>query len=193
MQEPLRQGGKLVKRRAAPSPCRERRYSAQETPAIAPLDTSVAGTSPSAMPPNKNSTPDKEKKSRWRLSNPFHSKDKDHKDGEPDPGPGDSAYFSSENINSSRSDLNTSADPSFASTERRNSRGEQLRPQATSLQPPATSITPPTPPTHTNLAPPAPPSQTARESSQENVHRETYQDEKTGNVVTTTTTTTVGN
>lgn len=73
----------------------------------------------SAMPSNKASTAEKgekEKRLKWRLSNPFHSKDKDRKDGGPDTELPDSAYASSE-PNNSFSEVDTNGMPSFSSSE----------------------------------------------------------------------------
>jgi len=71
------------------------------------------------MPSNKASTAEKgekEKRLKWRLSNPFHSKDKDRKDGGPDTELPDSAYASSE-PNNSFSEVDTNGMPSFSSSE----------------------------------------------------------------------------
>jgi hypothetical protein len=204
-----------VKRRtgsAGPSPSRDRalsgnRHSQQDTPAVPQIDLEAT-----PVPQETSTSAGKDKKSKWRLSNPFHSKDKERKDpvavtdGDPAPIPsppaatdrpvaartsattGDSAYFSSEHINSSN---NTSGHPSFSSAERRGSRGEQLLAPVVSLQPPRTSVTPPTPSAsvnHGHHAPQhsAPPAQA--QAQQEDAQRESYTDQKTGNVVTTTTT-----
>lgn len=211
MAEVPRQGGrKLVKRRtgsAGPSPSRDRaqsgnRHSQQDTPAVPQIDLETA-----PMPQETGTSPGKEKRSKWRLSNPFHSKDKERTDAVAvtagDPAPiqnpittenataaehsaraGDSAYFSSEHLNSSN---DTSGHPSFSSAERRGSRGEQLQAPTATLQPPATSVTPPTPSAPLNhgqvMQLPAQAHQDAGD-----VQRESYTDQRTGNVVTTTTT-----
>lgn len=208
MAEAPRQGGrKLVKRRtgsAGPSPSRDRarsgnRLSQQDTPAVPQLDTEAP-----PMPQDTGSSPGKDKKSKWRLSNPFHSKDKERKDSVAvatgDPAPiqsataapnpeatqntaraGDSAYFSSEHVDSSNA---TSGHPSFSSAERRGSRGEQLQAPTATLQPPTTSVTPPTPASLNQSQPPQQPTQ----NQQDDVQKDSYTDQKTGNVVTTTTT-----
>ena len=200
MPETQRPSAKLQKRRTgSASPARDRvnRNSQQDTPAVPPMNTDNSTTAH-----DSGTSSGKEKRSKWRLSNPFHSKDKERKDsvavaaGDPAPAEnrptahnpaiaGDSAYFSSEHGNSSRSDDNTSAHPSFSSNERRGSRGEQLQAPSTNLQPPTTSITPPTP--STSLSPPRNVLQPA-EMQSNNVQRESYTDQRTGNVVTTTTT-----
>jgi hypothetical protein len=209
-------GRKLVKRRtgsAGPSPSRDRaqsgnRHSQQDTPAVPQIDLEAP-----PMPQDTDTSAGKDKKSKWRLSNPFHSKDKERKDPAavtaahpaPIPSPpaatdrpaaartsattGDSAYFSSEHVNSSN---DTSGHPSFSSAERRGSRGEQLLAPTASLQPPTTSVTSPTPSasvSHGHHVPqqsasPAPPAQ----AQQDVVQSESYTDQRTGNVVTTTTT-----
>ena len=200
MPEVQRPGAKLQKRRtgsASPGRDRGNRQSQQDTPAIPPVNTANVGTAQ-----ENGTSPGKEKKSKFRLSNPFHSKGKERKDSvavaagdsaplESRPPPhnsaaaGDSAYFSSEHINSSRSDVNTSAHPSFSSNDRRASRGEQLQAPNTNLQPPATSVTPPTPSAslsgHGNT-------QQSTQAQSDNVQRDSYTDQRTGNVVTTTTT-----
>ncbi|KAF2656851.1 hypothetical protein K491DRAFT_596198 [Lophiostoma macrostomum CBS 122681] len=111
MQEPTRQGAKLVKRRptGSPSPTRGRLSSANpypgETPAVPPLNPSEASGSYSCVA-YSTMPEDKDKKSKWRLSNPFHSKDKDKDKERKDnrDSLGDSAYASSEPNNNSRSD-----------------------------------------------------------------------------------------
>lgn len=204
-------GRKLVKRRTgSASPSRRApsgsRLSQQDTPAVPPIDLEAT-----PMPQETGTSPGKEKRSKWRLSNPFHAKEKDRKDsvavaaGEPTPAPlrtsdtaerssaardsataGDSAYFSSEHVNSSN---NTSGNPSFSSAERRHSRGEQLQAPTATLQPP--SVTPPTPsasgsPSHATQLPPQP--SPSVQAQTDDVHRESYTDHRTGNVVVTTTT-----
>jgi hypothetical protein len=143
------------------------------------------------MAPSSNATSaEDKKKSKFRLSNPFHSKEKDKEVGKRDTvdtkehNPKrdtldtnfDSAYGSSE--------PSSSANPSFASNPGRVSGGEQWNPPApTSLAP--TASTPP--PQQHNLAPP-PAHSLQNRSSHENISRETYRDSGTGNIVTTTTT-----
>lgn len=214
MTELPRPGGrKLVKRRsgsAGPSPSRDRaqsgnRHSQPDTPAVPPIDLE---TTPM---PQEGTSPGKEKRSKWRLSNPFHAKDKDRKDsvavaaGDPVPvqisdtaerppaarnsaTAGDSAYFSSEHVNSSN---DTSGHPSFSSAERRGSHGEQLQAPTATLQPPTTSVTPPTPSASLSQGQatqlPLQPSPSVQAQT-DDVHRESYTDQRTGNVVTTTTT-----
>lgn len=230
MQEPTR---KLVKRRpASRSQSRERPSSAGRqagtTPAVTPwenTDTVPSVPPVPAMPSNGQSAADKEKKSKWRLSNPFHNKEKErHSTTESAVDSArerDSAYDSGSRTDGSRTDVNSSGIPSFSSTENRISRpvsGEQQRPAPQTVQaqhPPTPGVIPPTPPTLGQHAPPprhdpnAPPLPTSHgqhapsqlqpqhshpalttQRSQENLSRETYQDSKTGNVVTITTTTT---
>lgn len=148
-----------------------------------------ANTSQPMAAPNSASAEDKKKKSKFRLSNPFHSKEKDDvkkdvaetKDHNPKRDTVDtnfdSAYASSE--------PSSSANPSFAGNPNRTSGGgEQWNPsQASSQQ----GLRPTTPPAQRDsLAPPAPSLQ--NRSSHENIQRETYRDAGTGNIVTTTTT-----
>jgi hypothetical protein len=135
---------------------------------------------------------DDKKKSKFRLSNPFHSKEKDKdltkkdvsetKDHNPKRDTVDtnfdSAYGSSE--------PSSSANPSFASNPHRASGGELWNPTpATSSQQQPVTTTPP--PHHNSLAPP-PAHSLQNRSSHENISRETYRDAGTGNIVTTTTT-----
>lgn len=149
-----------------------------------------ANTSQPMAPSNNATSAEDKKKSKFRLSNPFHSKEKDKDLGKKDAidtkehNPKrdtldtnfDSAYGSSE--------PSSSANPSFASNPARVSGGEQWNPPApTSLAP--TTSTPPPP--QNNLAPPPAPSLQNR-SSHENISRETYRDVGTGNIITTTTT-----
>lgn len=133
---------------------------------------------------NNMSASEKERRSKWRLSNPFHSKDKDKDKDRPadrkdaPESTGDSAYFGSE--------PSSSANPSFASNPRPIS-GEQWHPNPAPFQAPTTNVTAPTPPANSSYAPP--PLQPMY-TNQENVSRETHQDLRTGNIVTTVTTTT---
>lgn len=200
MPEAQRPSAKLQKRRtgsASPGRDRAHRHSQQDIPTIPPVHTDNTMTTH-----DSGTSPGKEKRSKWRLSNPFHSKDKERKDsvavttGDLAPAQnrptahnpaiaGDSAYFSSDHGDSSRSDADTSVHPSFSSNERRSSRGEQLQAPSTNLQPPTTSIAPPTPSTVLNQS--HTPQQSA-EAQSNNVQRESYTDQRTGNVVTTTTT-----
>jgi hypothetical protein len=86
---------------------------------VPPLLSEQIDDSNSAMPLNKASAAEKrekKKRSKWRLSNPFHSKDKDSKDGGPDAELLDSAYASGEPNNSS-SEVDTNRMPSFSSSE----------------------------------------------------------------------------
>lgn len=198
MSEPQRQSRKLVKRN---SPSRERaqsqgkRHSQQDAPAVPPLNADAPAV------------PQDTRKSRWRLSNPFHGKDKERKDNAaviddpaPDPAPssntpatenpatrrGDSAYFSSEQVGSSRSDVNNSGHQSFSSSERPpQAPAANLQAANANLQPPNTSITPPTPASALGQ------SQATRanvETNQDNAQQQSYTDQRTGNVVVTTTT-----
>lgn len=203
------QGKKLVKRRpvgASRSPSRERgqaaagpHYTAHDAPAIPTLDPNA-----SSAEPVMGGDSEKDKKSKWRLSNPFHSKDKEREKEKKETrrdatGPTDSAYFS-DNVNSTRSDNVSSGDPSFVSSERRNSRGDQLQPQAEgSLRPSSDAPTlPATTPSEAadpqsagnkvNQTSPAA-AAAPKAPSQEQVKQETYEDRRTGCVVTTTTTT----
>jgi hypothetical protein len=142
------------------------------------------------MAPTTNASSEDKKKSKFRLSNPFHSKEKDKDNVKKDPLEPkehntnrdtvdtnfDSAYGSSE--------PNTSANPSFASNPHRASVGEPWNPPPAPVQPTATT-TPPPP--QSSLAPP-PTQSLQNRSSHENISRETYRDFGTGNIVTTTTT-----
>jgi hypothetical protein len=144
------------------------------------------------MAPTSNVSAEDKKKSKFRLSNPFHSKEKDKDNVKRDPletkehNPHrdtldtnfDSAYGSSE--------PNTSANPSFASNPHRASVGEQWNPTPATSQSfaPAPKTPPPQP---SNLAPP-PVQPLQNQSSHEDISRETYRDAGTGNIVTTTTT-----
>ena len=197
----------MKRRTGSASPSRNRagsRHSQQDTPAVPPIDLEAT-----PMPQETGTSPGKEKRSKWRLSNPFHAKEKDRKDsvavtaGDPSPlrtsdtaertsavrdsaTGGDSAYFSSEHINSSN---NTSGHPSFSSAERRHSRGEQLQAPTATLAPP--SVTPPTPSAslsqgHATQSTPQP--SPSVQAQTDDVHRESYTDNRTGNVVVTTTT-----
>jgi len=158
MQDTTRQGNKLVKRRpvGSRSPSRDRGPPAQhlsgDTPAVPALNDHGPKTPITGMGPSTSPT-DKEKKSKWRLSNPFHSKDKERHDVVDTTK--DSTYGSNEA--SSRSEISSSGIPSFSSTERRNSNpnrpvsSEQarapLRPEPTTVQQaPTTNLIPPTPP-----------------------------------------------
>lgn len=200
MDESFRQPAKLQKRKS-----RER----QELAMSGGLGGQPANSSQPLAPADNVSPNDKEKKSKWRMSNPFHSKDKskdkdvgdqdrdrknvgdrkdvpERKDLSDTNTNGDSAYYSSE--------ANTSANPSFASNPRPIS-GEQWHPPPSRPDAPAavnnppntTYYNPPNSHTHDTLAPPQ---QLHSRSSQESVGRETYQDAGSGNIVTVTTTTT---
>jgi hypothetical protein len=147
-----------------------------------------ANTSQPMAPATNVSSAEDKKKSKFRLSNPFHSKEKDKDITRKDPletkehNPKrdtldtniDSAYGSSE--------PGTSANPSFASNQHRLS--EQWNPPPASSHAP-TATTPP--PQQNTLAPP-PTHSLQNRSSHENISRETYRDAGTGCVVTTTTT-----
>lgn len=147
-----------------------------------------ANTSQPMAASNNASAEDKKKKSKFRLSNPFHSKEKDdvkkHVPETKDHNPKrdtvdtnfDSAYASSE--------PSSSANPSFASAPNRISGGEQWNPSQASSQQAPRATTPPA--QRDSLAPPA--SSLQNRSSHENIQRETYRDAGTGNIVTTTTT-----
>lgn len=147
-----------------------------------------ANTSQPLAASNTTSAEDKKKKSKFRLSNPFHSKEKDdvRKDvaetKEHNPKRDtvdtnfDSAYGSSE--------PSSSANPSFASNPNRASGGEQWNPPQASTQQAPRVTTPPA--QRDSLAPPAPSLQ--NRSSHENIQQETHRDVATGNIVTTTTT-----
>lgn len=200
MSEVQRPSAKLQKRRtgsASPGRDRGNRHSQQNIPAVPTVNTANV-----RVAQDNGASPGKEKKSKFRLSNPFHSKGKERKDSVAvaagDSAPvenrppaqdvataGDSAYFSSEHINSSRSEINTSAHPSFSSNDRRASRGEQLQAPSANLQPPTTSVTPPTPSASLSRHED---SQQSTQAQTDNVQRESYTDQRTGNVVTTTTT-----
>ncbi|KAF2185410.1 hypothetical protein K469DRAFT_738861 [Zopfia rhizophila CBS 207.26] len=195
MQENPRQGTKLVKRRPVPFPTRERPPSALlgdtvrqrppwGPPAVPPLNTNETSGTSSTMPSNNPTFLGKEKKSKWRLSNPFHSKDKERKEAHDLTG--DSAYGSSE-ANNSQSDVNSSGVPGFSSTEGRNSQ-RTLRPLRTTIQAPKMNVTPPTPPTRNRNAPST--HMSNNPPNVKNISKETRHDPNTGNVVPTTTTTT---
>jgi hypothetical protein len=154
------------------------------------LSGQPANTSQPMAPSNNATSAEDKKKSKFRLSNPFHTKEKDKDFGKRDTvdtkehNPKrdtldtnfDSAYGSSE--------PSSSANPSFASNPGRVSVGEQWNPPApTSLAP--TASTPP--PQQNSLAPP-PAHSLQNRSSHENISRDTYRDSGTGNIVTTTTT-----
>jgi hypothetical protein len=155
------------------------------------LSGQPANTSQSLAPANNATSSEERKKSKFRLSNPFHSKEKDRESTRKDAiepkehNPKrdtvdtnfDSAYGSSE--------PSSSANPSFASNQHRASLGEQWNPPAPTSQAPA-ATTPPPPQQNTLAPPPAQPLQ--NRSSHENISRDTYRDAGTGNIVTTTTT-----
>lgn len=189
-----RQPAKLQKRKS-----RER----QELLMSGGLAGQPANTSQPMAPSNNLSAEEKSKKSKFRLSNPFHSKDKDKdvtksdlpkalledKSRAPHPEAGssttDTALHSKRDTIDTNADSaygsSTSANPSFASTHRPTS-DEQWHPPPASTR--ASTTTPP--PQHSSLAPPAHSLQ--NKSSHENISRETYRDATTGCVVTTTTT-----
>ncbi|KAF2127409.1 hypothetical protein P153DRAFT_345060 [Dothidotthia symphoricarpi CBS 119687] len=168
------------------------------------LNTPSANTS-QPLAPNNMSAAEKERRSKWRMSNPFHSKDKymdksndkytDKSNDKPNDKPNDKSNDRKERLDSNvdsaygSSEPSTSANPSFASNPRPAS-GEQWHPTPlptpASTQAPTTSITAPTPPAQESYAPPPNPVY----ASQENISRETHQDIRTGNIVTTVTTTT---
>jgi hypothetical protein len=143
---------------------------------------------------NNVTSPEDKKKSKFRLSNPFHSKDKE-KEKDKDVAKTDTPEIKQHNPNRDTLDTNfdsaygssepsSSANPSFASNPHRASGGEPWNPAPASSQVPK-ATTPPAP--QASLAPP--PTQTLQNrSSQENISRETYRDVGTGNIVTTTTT-----
>ena len=153
------------------------------------LSGQPANSSQPMAPPNNASSSEDKKKSKFRLSNPFHSKEKDKETAKKDPldakdhnnkrdtidTNGDSAYYSSE--------PSTSANPSFASNTRPVS-GEQWHPPPAAASQTHTSTPPPQ---QSSLAPP-PAHSLQNRSSHENISRETYRDAGTGNIVTTTTT-----
>jgi hypothetical protein len=183
MEQDPRQPAKLRKR----SKSRDRQALAMS----GGLGGQPANSSQPMAPTNNVSTEDT-KKSKFRLSNPFHSKEKDKDYAKKDTietkkhNPQrdtldtnfDSAYGSSE--------PNTSANPSFASNPHRASGGEQWNPPPATSQPPPPA--PKTPPSQqSNLAPP-PTQRLQNQSSHEDISRETYRDAGTGNIVTTTTT-----
>jgi hypothetical protein len=185
MEQDPRQPAKLRKR----SKSRER----QALSMSGGLGGQPANTS-QPMAPTTNASSEDKKKSKFRLSNPFHSKEKDRDNAKKDPietnehNPKrdttntvdtnfDSAYGSSE--------PNTSANPSFASNPHRASGGEQWNPPPPAPVQPTATTTPP--PQQSNLAPP-PTHSLQNRSSHENISRETYRDVGTGNIVTTTTT-----
>ena len=90
------------KTRKAKTICHLNALSIDPTPTASPVPSSPSEQIDDmnlGMPSNKASAADKgekEKCSKWRLSNPFHSKDKDRKDGGPDTELPDTAYASSE-------------------------------------------------------------------------------------------------
>lgn len=156
------------------------------------LSGQPANTSQPMTSANNTTSAEERKKSKFRLSNPFHSKEKDRdttrKDTIEPPKEHnpkrdtvdtnfDSAYGSSE--------PSSSANPSFASNANRASLGEPWNPTAQSSQAPAAIRTPP--PQQNTLAPP-PAHSLQNRSSHENISRDTYRDAGTGNIVTTTTT-----
>jgi hypothetical protein len=185
MEQDPRQPAKLRKR----SKSRER----QGLTMSGGLNGQPANTSQPMAPTNNATATEEKKKSKFRLSNPFHSKEKDRdlpkkdvsetKDHNPKRDTVDtnfdSAYGSSE--------PSSSANPSFASNPHRASGGgESWNPTpANSSQQQPVATTPP--PQHNSLAPP-PAHSLQNRSSHENISRETYRDVGTGNIVTTTTT-----
>jgi hypothetical protein len=171
----------------------------------------VPANTPQPMAPH-NASAEEKKKSKFRLSGMFQSKEK-HKDSkleatdlpkaltedvskaEPlhDHSANDRDGYNDHskrhtletNTDSAygSSEPNTSTHPSFASTQQpRPVSGEQWHPPSTSTR--ASTTTPP--PQHNSLAPP--PQGLQNKSSQENISRESYRDASTGCVVTTTTT-----
>ncbi|KAH8701463.1 hypothetical protein GQ44DRAFT_717535 [Phaeosphaeriaceae sp. PMI808] len=157
------------------------------------LNTPSTNTSQAMAPPNNaSSAEDKKKKSKFHLSNPFHSKEKDIGNSKKDPlgatednrkrdtlePNGDSAYGSSE--------PSSSANPSFTHNPRPISGEQQWQTPPANSQAPIMS----TPsPQQTSFAPP-PAHALQNRSSHENISREAYRDAGTGNIVTTMTTTT---
>jgi hypothetical protein len=191
-----RQPAKLQKRKS-----RER----QELLMSGGLAGQPANTSQPMAPSNNVSSAEDKKKSKFRLSNPFHSKDKDKEINKTDlpkaltedksraPHPETSSSTTDTNTHRKRDTMetnvdsaygsSTSANPSFASTyNARPVSDEQWHPPPASTR--ASTTTPP--PQHTSLAPPTHSLQ--NKSSHENISRETYRDASTGCVVTTTTT-----
>jgi hypothetical protein len=183
MDQDQRQPAKLRKR----SKSRERQALAMS----GGLGGQPANSSQPMAPANNVSAEDK-KKSKFRLSNPFHSKEKDKDNAKKDTletkehNPQrdtldtnfDSAYGSSE--------PNTSANPSFASNPNRAYGGEQWNSTPAASQPLAPVPKTP-PPQQSSLAPP-PAQPLQNQSSHEDISRQTYRDAGTGNIVTTTTT-----
>lgn len=178
-----RQPAKLQKRKS-----RERQELAMSGGLNGPPATS------SQVNSNNNSSNEDKKKSKFRLSNPFHSKEKEKEKEKSNTKEdnntkrntldtnGDSAYGSSEPDTSANPSFSSNANPSFTSNPRPVS-GEQWHPPPSSTNLPQTAAPPPG---QNNLAPPAHSLQ--NRSSQENITKESYRDAGTGTVVTTTTT-----
>lgn len=185
MDDPLRQPAKLQKRKS-----RER----QDLAMSGGLSGQPANSSQPLAPPKDTAAEDKKKKSKFRLSNPFHSKEKerekeDEKDLSQDSSKdtskrntldtsADSAYQSADSTNPS---FSSNANPSFVSSNTRRASGEQWHPPANTHP---TQTTPP--PEQSNLIPPARSLQ--NQTSHEDIKKNTYQDAGTGVTVTTVTT-----
>lgn len=177
-----RQPAKLQKRKS-----RER----QELAMSGGLSGQPANTSQPMAPSTNAASAEDKKKSKFRLSNPFHSKEKDKESTKRDTAIEpkehnfkrdtldtnfDSAYASSE--------PSSSANPSFTNPNKnRPISGEQWHPRPASSHGPTT-----TPPPQQNTLAPPPAHTLQNRSSHENISRETYRDAGTGNIVTTTTT-----
>jgi hypothetical protein len=169
-----------------PAKLRKRSKSRERLAMSGGLSGQPANSSQPMAPATNMPSTEEKKKSKFRLSNPFHQKEKDKEPSRKDPSETkehnpkrdtidtnfDSAYGSSEP---------STANPSFASNPRRTS--EQWIPPPAASHLPTTT----TPPPQQSLAPP-PVHSLQNRSSHENISKETYRDAGTGCVVTTTTT-----
>jgi hypothetical protein len=157
-----RQPAKLQKRKS-----RER----QELAMSGGLGGQPANTSQPMAPSTNAASAEDKKKSKFRLSNPFHSKEKDKESTKRD------TAIEPKEHNFKRDTLDTNFDSAYASSE-----------PSSSANPSFTNPNKNRPPPQQNTLAPPPAHTLQNRSSHENISRETYRDAGTGNIVTTTTT-----
>ncbi|KAF7571673.1 hypothetical protein PtrCC142_004063 [Pyrenophora tritici-repentis] len=181
----FRQPAKLQKRKS-----RERQEFEQMSGGLSGQPAVNSSQPTSAVSASENMTSaEKEKRSKWRMSNPFSSKEKASKDGinhsqnedakekekEKARRDADSAYFSSER---------SSADPSLSNQARPVSGEQYVHPPTNHHVPPLPTTHTPSPNGHTQESLALPQQSLQSRSSHENVGREMYRDAGTGNIVT---------
>jgi hypothetical protein len=180
MESDPRQPAKLQKRKS-----RER----QDLAMSGGLSGQPANISQPMAPSTNAASAEDKKKSKFRLSNVFHSKEKDKDTTKRD----NAIATEPKEHNPKRDTMDTSFDSAYGSSEPSSSHpsftnnnrpisGEQWHP------PPASSHAPTTPPPQQSKLAPPPVHSLQNRSSHENISRETHRDASTGNIVTTTTT-----